>query len=854
MRKDIFFLVLTFMWFNFSISEVEVSPYKSNTTTQINEVKNISPFKHISQINKNQWDVQFDYNLQTSIGSLGNAGCEFTGEMFYITKWNSNMVMRLNPDGTLYDSSAISGYTGPTGMRDLAFDGTYLYGGVAVTNVIAQIDPNDMSVVATITAPAGTLIRSIAYDPMLDGFWVSNWDNALSCIDRQGNVIATIQNTLLGKYGCAYDEYSDGGPFLWVFDQGAGQGTPQLVHQFDLNTLSPTGVTFDVTSVITSAGAAAIAGGLFVTESAISGFATLGGILQGAPDVLFGLELAETYQGPLNPFNLVTPEDPTTIVSFPGSQEQVIFNWDTASATARYHWIIYNSSNERIVDLPIGRFNTFVTTLSEWDMFLESLGVTPGEVFEARWDIMAYRNNPDGGIDSLSSSNGARNLSLQRGVVVMSPFNLLAPSNNSTILTSPFDMSSINFDWTSSGDGVQYEIMFASPTIASPAYIISASSGFETENSFVNSEIDSYLDFFGIPRGESLTGEYAVFAYAGGDTLKSVETYNLTFQRLSSGDVLVVYDSTLADCRIARDSVANNLSNMGVSFDVINRGSMTEDIDFSMIGYNKVVWIGDGTSTMGINQRTRVKEYLSSGTSDNKSKFVVYSEDIGWQHGRTGSTNLDLELCNDYLGFNYIADRPASGAAQGIVDIYNNIGATDSTIGTWPDVLSPYDDSSFPLYYFRGREDSLNAVGHITDNFVTASFGVDISSLRRAIDSPPGSPVTRLLTCGLNFLDGATGIEEENHSSVPTTFSLKQNYPNPFNPKTKIKYEIAKNGFVSLKIYDVLGREIKTLVNQNQNAGYYETDFDANNLTSGIYFYKLTTESFSEMKKMVLIK
>ena len=110
---------------------------------------------------------------------------------------------------------------------------------------------------------------------------------------------------------------------------------------------------------------------------------------------------------------------------------------------------------------------------------------------------------------------------------------------------------------------------------------------------------------------------------------------------------------------------------------------------------------------------------------------------------------------------------------------------------------------------------------------------------------------------GNNFLFGLTGVFEPTNVSennLPTKFSLQQNFPNPFNPNTKIKYEIAKSGFVSLKIYDILGREIKTLVNENKNVGTYEIDFDANNLNSGIYFYKLTTNNFSEMKKMILVK
>ncbi len=97
-------------------------------------------------------------------------------------------------------------------------------------------------------------------------------------------------------------------------------------------------------------------------------------------------------------------------------------------------------------------------------------------------------------------------------------------------------------------------------------------------------------------------------------------------------------------------------------------------------------------------------------------------------------------------------------------------------------------------------------------------------------------------------------MDVNENTNLPNKFSLKQNYPNPFNPKTKIKYAIAKNGFVSLKVFDVLGREIKTLVNESQNVGTYEIDFDANNLNSGIYFYKLTTNNFSEMKKMILVK
>jgi photosystem II stability/assembly factor-like uncharacterized protein len=91
-------------------------------------------------------------------------------------------------------------------------------------------------------------------------------------------------------------------------------------------------------------------------------------------------------------------------------------------------------------------------------------------------------------------------------------------------------------------------------------------------------------------------------------------------------------------------------------------------------------------------------------------------------------------------------------------------------------------------------------------------------------------------------------------SQLPDNFSLSQNYPNPFNPQTRINYELPIASYVSIKVYDALGNEVQTLVNEKQNAGSFWVDFNAGSLPSGIYFYKLVTEKFSETKKMILIK
>jgi hypothetical protein len=96
-------------------------------------------------------------------------------------------------------------------------------------------------------------------------------------------------------------------------------------------------------------------------------------------------------------------------------------------------------------------------------------------------------------------------------------------------------------------------------------------------------------------------------------------------------------------------------------------------------------------------------------------------------------------------------------------------------------------------------------------------------------------------------------------ANIPQRFELKQNYPNPFNPSTIIRYQIKDSRFVTLKVYDILGREIETLVNEFQKAGTYETQFPDNQYTinqmaSGVYFYKLIAGDFVAVKKMVLMK
>jgi len=89
---------------------------------------------------------------------------------------------------------------------------------------------------------------------------------------------------------------------------------------------------------------------------------------------------------------------------------------------------------------------------------------------------------------------------------------------------------------------------------------------------------------------------------------------------------------------------------------------------------------------------------------------------------------------------------------------------------------------------------------------------------------------------------------------IPDNFSLKQNYPNPFNPSTVISYSIPKSGLVTLKVYDVIGKEVASLINEVKTSGSYEYQFNGSGLSSGVYFYRLESGNFSDIKKMFLLK
>jgi len=341
--------------------------------------------------------------------------------------------------------------------------------------------------------------------------------------------------------------------------------------------------------------------------------------------------------------------------------------------------------------------------------------------------------------------------------------------------------------------------------------------------------------------------------------LKSTQTFALTLKRQAKGDIVIVYDSTSTNGRISRDSIAKNLGVLEITYDVYNRRGNTGTVSNSFRGYKKVIILGEGTSVMSRVVKDSLKSYIASGTDAIKSKVIIMSEDVAYHLDRAASTYVDTAFARGTLGIQYLLNRPTTVGNQGLIGVSINPGLADSTSGPRPEVIRKPDgvpsSQSFRLYRFRAYPDSTNGIGRITPTYNVAIMGVDVESLKRASDSPPGSPVRRFLKGALDFVDQfLVSVLQNPLNGIPTVYALEQNYPNPFNPTTKINFSIPKQGLVTLKIYDVLGKEVMVLVNEHKSIGNYEVVFNAGNLSSGAYFYRLEAGEFRDIKRMILIK
>jgi hypothetical protein len=145
--------------------------------------------------------------------------------------------------------------------------------------------------------------------------------------------------------------------------------------------------------------------------------------------------------------------------------------------------------------------------------------------------------------------------------------------------------------------------------------------------------------------------------------------------------------------------------------------------------------------------------------------------------------------------------------------------------------------------------------------FAVSGLSNTNSSVRSAVGQSFAGPTgiaNTWITTGFLFAatvgGGTTPVAENKDGDHPLTYALSQNYPNPFNPATVIRYTIPERTHVVLRVFDILGQEVATLVNQEQASGLYEVRFDAGGLSSGAYFYRLAAGNYVQLRKLLVLK
>lgn len=232
-----------------------------------------------------------------------------------------------------------------------------------------------------------------------------------------------------------------------------------------------------------------------------------------------------------------------------------------------------------------------------------------------------------------------------------------------------------------------------------------------------------------------------------------------------------------------------------------------------------------------------------------------YTFSQGFTFTRVGPETITISDTNAFEGYIEAILNPNSGSQDiRVIRIIENLTPSWQPLGTaicnYQSCFPPETDTVTASYSSVTTADDVLSF-HFYCRTIENIFvqGAGYMRIRAELVSNPSQFIELDFRANTPQTIGITNI-----SSVAKEFSLSQNYPNPFNPNTKINFSIPKSDYVSLRVYDMLGREVSVLVNGQLTAGEYQADFNAKGLSSGMYYYSLRAGEYVDVKKMVLVK
>jgi len=280
-------------------------------------------------------------------------------------------------------------------------------------------------------------------------------------------------------------------------------------------------------------------------------------------------------------------------------------------------------------------------------------------------------------------------------------------------------------------------------------------------------------------------------------------------------------------------------------YGIVSRDAIFPSIDLT--NFKLIVWSsGNNYPVFKQDEIDALEPFL-----DNNGLLLINGQNIGEDiFDPDGQSQFAQSFYNNYLHADYLANWGQSYFMTGIDGdpITNQISFPLADVyPKSPDQISAYDAHATPVLKF-GVTQNYNSLKADDGNSKVVYFGVGFEQISDQLLRDT------VIVRSIRWLMDGVVLSTPNDDLLATTYNLDQNYPNPFNPSTTISYSISNESQVSLKVYDVMGKEIANLIDEKQSSGNYSIEFDASSMASGTYFYKLITGEFISVKKMVLLK
>jgi hypothetical protein len=335
---------------------------------------------------------------------------------------------------------------------------------------------------------------------------------------------------------------------------------------------------------------------------------------------------------------------------------------------------------------------------------------------------------------------------------------------------------------------------------------------------------------------------YAVFAQI---TINTSDKTNI----FTTGNIITVYsDTSQSTVDIGSTGGGNNWDfsglkyNISADLEIVDPSTSPYISDFSgadVCGHSSGSYGGAQTDIWSYYKLNGTYDLMGSATTiSTQAGFTTEIKDTSYRKQYVDPMTYNSNWNQTFTQSQLLNGTPISSSSVSISSVVDAYGTMKLPGGASYDAL-------------RIKETTTISILTMVSYYFVAKNGAQVEV--SATDSNPSDNGT-ISVDGTNYNGAMTATDVEQTSSLPHNYNLKQNYPNPFNPTTKIEYSIPKESFVQIKVYDILGNEVTTLVNKEQTAGAYRVDFSGNNLASGFYIARLKAGNIIKTIKMTLLK